>query len=205
MSKIYIIRHGQTVWNLEQKFQGWLNSDLTEKGQNQAKMAGKFLSDKHIQQIYCSPLKRVIDTLTIVQDQDEGLKQLNPILDDSLKECNYGNMEGIDENQIRTSLLLYGIDRRDPAVKFNFKFENGESYKDQLIRVLEFVSIYNLQKTKLNSLIVCHMGTMKLLSIALQNRLEKADIYEAVIWRPENNTVIVFDTESREVEVVELK
>ena len=205
MPKIYIIRHGQTLWNIEHKFQGWLNSDLTKKGQNQAKLAGQFLQSKNIQQIYCSPLKRTKDTLEIIQKQSSALKNLKPTLEDSLKECNYGDIEGVDEKLIQTSLLLQGIDRRDPHTKFNFKFKNGESYKDQLIRVLNFVSKSDLQNTNLNTLIVCHMGTMKFLSITLQNKLEQADIYEAVMWRPSNDVVVIFDTESKMIGVINLQ
>jgi broad specificity phosphatase PhoE len=205
MPKIYIIRHGETVWNLEHRFQGWENSDLTEKGQNQAKLVGRFLKDKIIEQIYCSPLKRSQDTLVTIQKEGLELELIQPIFDDNLKECSYGDIEGMDENVIRTSLLLQGIDRRDPSVKFNFKFSNGESYKDQLIRVLDFATKYDLQNTDLNTLVVCHMGTMKFLSIALQNKLEQEHIYEATMWRPSNNVVIIFDAESRKVEIVELK
>jgi broad specificity phosphatase PhoE len=205
MSKIYIIRHGETLWNLEHKFQGWENSDLTEKGQNQANIVGKFLKDIDVQRIYCSPLKRSLDTLEIIKSVSPELNQLNSLISDNLKECNYGDIEGADENLIRTSLLLQGIDRRDPNVKFNFKFKNGESYKDQLIRVLEFVSTHNLQSTELNTLIVCHMGTMKFLSLALQNKLEQDDIYESVLWRPGNNIVIIFDTQTKEIKIVKLK
>jgi broad specificity phosphatase PhoE len=205
MSKIYIIRHGETIWNLEYRFQGWKNSDLTEKGQNQAKAIGQFLKDKNIQQIFCSPLKRSLDTLEIIKSISLELRSLKTIKDRNLMECNYGDIEGMDENLIRTSLLLQGIDRKDPEVKFNFKFKNGESYKDQLIRVLEFVSTYDLQNTESNTLIVCHMGTMKFLSLALQNNLDQGNIYEAVLWRPGNDIVITFDTESGKVKIVELK
>lgn len=204
MPKIYIIRHGETVWNTERRFQGWMNSDLTEKGQDQAELAGQFLKDKKIQQIFYSPLKRVQDTLSIVQKVNLNLETIPTIGDDRLKECNYGDIDGIDEKLINTSLLLQGIDRKDPAIKFNFKFHNGESYKDQLIRVLDFVSYYSLQVSKFNALIVCHMGTMKYLSIALQNKLDIDNIYKATTWRPGNNTIVIFDTETKEVEIVEL-
>lgn len=204
MAKIYIIRHGETVWNLEHKFQGWLNSDLTDNGQNQAKLAGQFLKDQSIGQIYCSPLKRVKDTLEIIKKESKELKELDPIFNENLKECNYGDIEGMDEKLIRTNLLLQGIDRKDPETKLNFKFKNGESYKDQLIRILDFVSTYDLQNTDLNTLIVCHMGTMKFLSIAIQNKLDLDDIYEAVLWRPGNNVVIIFDTKTRLLDTFEL-
>jgi broad specificity phosphatase PhoE len=205
MSKIYIIRHGETQWNLEQKFQGWKNSDLTEKGQNQAKLAGRFLKDKNIQQIYCSPLKRTKDTLNIIQNEILNLKSVQTIFDENLKECNYGDIEGMEEKLIRTSLLLQGIDRKDPEVKFNFKFANGESYKDQLIRVLEFVSEYDLQNAVVDTLIICHQGTMKFVSIALQNSLDQEDIYNAVLTKVGNDTIIIFDTVSKFVEVIILE
>jgi broad specificity phosphatase PhoE len=204
MSKIYIVRHGETIWNLEQRFQGWENSDLTKKGQKQAMLAGQFLRDKNVQQIYCSPLQRCLDTLQIIKDQVKPLNSVEAVLDSNLKECHYGKIEGENENLIRTSLLLQGIDRKDPGVKFNFKFKNGESYKDQLIRVLRFVSTNDLQNTDLNTLIVCHMGTMKYLSIALQNKVETQDIYGATMWRPGNDTVIVFDTISKSVEIIKI-
>lgn len=204
MSKIYIIRHGETVWNLEHRFQGWKNSDLTQKGQNQAKLASEFLNDKNVQQIYSSPLQRCLDTLNIIKYQVEHFSKVKTVLVSNLKECNYGNIEGENENLIRTSLLLQGIDRKNPEVKFNFKFVNGESYKEQLIRILVFVSDYDLQNSELNTLIVCHMGTMKFLSIALQNKLKQEDINKAVMWRPGNNVVIVFDTVTKEVEIIEI-
>jgi broad specificity phosphatase PhoE len=190
MSKIYIIRHGQTVWNVEGKFQGFRNSNLTEKGMQQAIAVGKFLQDKNIQQIYCSPLQRSKDTLTIYNDE--------------LRECNYGDIEGQDENLVRTQLLLQGIDRRDPSTKFNFKFQNGESYKDQIIRVMDFIVKTNVLNTFQNTAIICHMGTLKFLNILLQGKVHIDDIHEAVMWRPSNSVVVVFDTETRTVEVIDL-
>lgn len=203
MSKIYIIRHGETVWNTQHRFQGWHNSDLTDKGQKQAKLVGDFFRNKSIDQIYCSPLQRCRDTLKIIQNTSLP-SDLSIKYDDRLKECNYGDIDGADERLIQTQLLLQGIDRKDPEIKFNFKFFNGESYKDQFIRILDFIDKIELQNTRLNTLIVCHMGTMKYLSIALQHKLKIEDIYEATMWRPNNNVLIIFDTVSGEVEIVEL-
>jgi broad specificity phosphatase PhoE len=204
MSKIYIIRHGQTVWNVEGKFQGFRNSNLTEKGMQQAIAVGKFLQDKNIQQIYCSPLQRSKDTLTIIRSQNPNFIDIETIYNDELRECNYGDIEGQDENLVRTQLLLQGIDRRDPSTKFNFKFQNGESYKDQIIRVMDFIVKTNVLNTFQNTAIICHMGTLKFLNILLQGKVHIDDIHEAVMWRPSNSVVVVFDTETRTVEVIDL-
>lgn len=204
MSKIYIVRHGETVWNVEDRFQGWENSNLTKKGRQQAKAIGKFLKEVKIEQIYCSPLKRCKDTFKIIKSAIPNLQTINIIEDDRLKECSYGNVEGLIQKQVVTHLLLKGIDRRDPEIKFNFKFLQGESYKDQLVRLLNFVDTTNLQFTKDNTLIVCHMGTMKYLSIILQNKLDMKDIYEVTMWRPSNNILVIFDTENNSLDLVEL-
>jgi broad specificity phosphatase PhoE len=204
MSKIYIIRHGQTVWNVEGKFQGWQNSNLTKKGLEQAMQIGKFLQDKSIQRIYCSPLQRAKDTFTIIRSQNPELINIDVKYYDSLKECNYGDMEGQDENLIRTRLLLEGIDRRDPFTKFNFHFQNGESYKDQIVRVMNFIVDTNVLNTFQNTAIVCHLGTLKFLHILLQGKVHIDEIYEAVMWRPNQSVIVVFDTETRTAEVIDM-
>lgn len=68
MYKLVIIRHGQTAYNLEKKFCGWTDVDLTEKGVEEAKLAGKSLKDKNISfdVAYCSLLKRAQNTLATV-------------------------------------------------------------------------------------------------------------------------------------------
>jgi broad specificity phosphatase PhoE len=205
MSKIYIIRHGQTVWNVEGKFQGFGNSNLTEKGMQQAIAVGKFLQDKSIGQIFCSPLQRAKDTLTIVRSQNPSFIDIETIYDDNLRECNYGKIEGMDEGIIRTQLLLQGIDRRDPETKFSFRFEGGESYQDQMVRAMHFIMNNEILNASENIAIICHMGTLKFLNILLQGKVSIAEIHEAVMWRPSNSVVIVIDSVSGESEVVDLE
>jgi broad specificity phosphatase PhoE len=204
MSKIYLIRHGETVWNVEGKFQGFGNSNLTEKGMQQAMAVGRFLQDKSIEQIYCSPLQRAKDTLTIIRSQNPDLIAIETIYDDKLKECNYGKIEGMDENIIRTQLLLQGIDRRDPETKFSFRFEGGESYQDQMVRAMHFIMDNEILNSKENTAIICHMGTVKFLNILLQGKVSIPDIHEAVMWRPSNSVVVVIDSVTGEAEVADL-
>jgi broad specificity phosphatase PhoE len=205
MSKIYIIRHGETVWNVEGKFQGFGNSNLTEKGEQQALNVGKFLKGKSIGQIYCSPLQRAKDTLTIIRSQNPSFVGIETVYDNNLRECNYGKIEGMDENIIRTQLLLQGIDRRDPETKFSFRFEGGESYQDQMVRAMHFIMNNEILNTTENIAIICHMGTLKFLNILLQGKVSMDEIHEAVMWRPNNSVVVVIDSVSGESEVVDLE
>ena len=67
MAKLVLIRHGQSEWNLANKFTGWIDVDLSEKGVEQAKDAGKALKEHGIQfdYAYTSVLKRAIKTLNV--------------------------------------------------------------------------------------------------------------------------------------------
>ena len=71
MYKLVLLRHGQSQWNLENRFTGWTDVDLTEQGRQEAEVAGKlFLDEGYTFDIaYTSVLKRAIRTLWIVLDQ----------------------------------------------------------------------------------------------------------------------------------------
>ncbi|MEC1652355.1 histidine phosphatase family protein [Bacillus vallismortis] len=62
MLHLYIARHGQTQWNVEKRMQGWLDSDLTELGQYNARALGERLRDNEFNQVYISPSKRTEET-----------------------------------------------------------------------------------------------------------------------------------------------
>ena len=68
MSKLILVRHGQSTYNLENKFTGWKDVDLTDKGRNEALYAIKLLENIPINVAYTSNLKRAQDTLDIILD-----------------------------------------------------------------------------------------------------------------------------------------
>ena len=70
VKKLYLMRHGQTLFNLQNKIQGWCDSPLTELGQYQAKVAGQYFKDHQItfDHAYCSTSERCSDTLELVTD-----------------------------------------------------------------------------------------------------------------------------------------
>ena len=64
--RIYLVRHGETIWNTEGRIQGWKNSNLTEKGIEDAKALGKYLRDVDFQCAFTSPFQRAIDTTKFI-------------------------------------------------------------------------------------------------------------------------------------------
>ena len=74
MIKLVLVRHGQSMWNLENKFTGWTDVELSEQGIKEAKEAGKVLKEKNFEfdVAYTSVLKRANDTLKyILEELDE--------------------------------------------------------------------------------------------------------------------------------------
>ncbi len=95
MKKIlYLMRHGQTLFNLQHKIQGWCDAPLTPLGIKQARIAGEYFKDNKIQfdHAYSSTAERACDTLEIVTDYQMPYTRVK-----GLKEWNFGVFEGKDE------------------------------------------------------------------------------------------------------------
>ena len=87
---IYLTRHGQTLWNIENRLQGRGNSKLTEEGKGRAEMLSKRMKNIHIDTIYSSPLERAFITANIIK----GDRDIEIITDDGLMEMCFGDYEG---------------------------------------------------------------------------------------------------------------
>lgn len=88
--RLYIARHGQTIWNKEKRMQGWGNSDLTKRGIKQAKLLGKALEDIEFNQVISSPLGRTIETTQYIL----GNRDVEIIMNEDFKEMGFGSWEG---------------------------------------------------------------------------------------------------------------
>jgi 2,3-bisphosphoglycerate-dependent phosphoglycerate mutase len=98
MYKIVFMRHGESTWNLANRFTGWVDVDLTEKGINEAKTAGRVLREAgfHFDLAYTSVLKRAIRTLWLALDEMDQMYL--PIKNDwRLNERHYGALQGLDK------------------------------------------------------------------------------------------------------------
>ncbi|SCH46769.1 MULTISPECIES: 2,3-diphosphoglycerate-dependent phosphoglycerate mutase [unclassified Romboutsia] len=101
MRKIVLIRHGQSLWNLENKFTGWTDVDLSENGLIEARKAGKILSEYgyEFDMAYTSVLKRSIRTLWIILDE-MNLMWIPVYKSWKLNERHYGALQGLNKDEI---------------------------------------------------------------------------------------------------------
>lgn len=112
MTNIFLIRHGQSFWNLENKFTGLVNIGLTSKGRQEAEIVGEKLANIKIDLAYTSQLIRAQETALIalesqkkacefVQKDTSSFETLPIIIDQRLNERCYGNLQGMDKDLAR--------------------------------------------------------------------------------------------------------
>lgn len=96
--KLILLRHGQSQWNLENRFTGWTDVDLTDKGREEARHAGELIKAAGLVPRYCftSYLRRAIHTLEIALDAME-LDWLPVVKDWHLNERHYGALQGLNK------------------------------------------------------------------------------------------------------------
>ena len=126
---IILVRHGQTQWNVEGRYQGRLNSDLTEKGKTQSKRnaskIAKVLDLKMPFKVFSSPLGRAKESSYLICDE-LGFDKSRVIFDERLSEFNYGIFEGKTKDECQ-ELYPQVLAQRE-ANKWSYQIENGESY-----------------------------------------------------------------------------
>lgn len=135
MSKpIFIIRHGRTVWNNEGKLQGWKNSPLLEESIVVARTIARYLVQQNaVEKIYCSPLRRCIETAEII-----GNTLAIPCeIRDEIKECNMGKCEGLTWQEAEEKFPKFFEERVQE--KWNVRWPEGESYEDVFSRAEAFL------------------------------------------------------------------
>ena len=95
MGILVLIRHGQSIWNAENRFTGWVDIDLSPKGIDEAKAAGVILQDVNFDSAFASGLKRAQRTADIILDTNKHWDNGDMILDKRLNERNYGDLQGL--------------------------------------------------------------------------------------------------------------
>ncbi len=141
MIKLVLVRHGESIWNLENKFTGWMDVDLSEKGKEEAHNAGKKLKELgfSFDVSYTSVLKRAKHTLDII------LKEMNldiPIYKSwHLNERHYGALQGLNKDETRKK---YGeqqvhIWRRSYDVRPPELDSNDKRYQSMLDKYTEYL------------------------------------------------------------------
>ena len=117
---LYILRHGETVWNREGRYQGRKDSDLTELGEMQALRQRELLASisNRPSNVYVSPQGRAVHTARLALEAPDKM-----ILDERLQEISFGDWEGVTHNEVRSQ-----VDDRYDSGYWNFHSPNGETY-----------------------------------------------------------------------------
>jgi 2,3-bisphosphoglycerate-dependent phosphoglycerate mutase len=171
MAILIIFRHGQSVWNLENKFTGWVDVELTEKGIQEAKNAGEKLKPFDFDLAYASDLKRAQNTLTLALDV--AGKTVPTIYNKALNERMYGDLQGLDKTE---TAKKYGEDQvKIWRRSFDIPPPNGESLKDTADRVIPYFKSEIEPKLKAgkNIVIAAHGNSLRALIMYLEKMTSK--------------------------------
>ena len=95
-TRIYLIRHGATTLSAEDRFSGGTEVDLSDEGRWQAACLAKRLADDHITAFYCSPMRRTVETASIVSEP----YHMKPIPMDGLREIHHGRWETLQRAEV---------------------------------------------------------------------------------------------------------
>ena len=204
MSYLILVRHGQSVWNLEKKFTGWVDVDLTENGKKEAKKSGELIKSKNIEiDIYYSSFQlRAKNTLNLIKEILNDKKVSKEAW--QLNERHYGALTGLNKDEMKVKLGEEKVhqfrrswdlrpdplDKNNPYHPLNIdtykdipinKIPDTESLKDTYERVLEFYKqeIEN-EISNNNILISAHGNSIRALCKYLfkldENQISKLEI-----------------------------
>lgn len=167
MAQLIIVRHGQSQWNLENRFTGWVDVPLSEKGVAEAKAAGVKLKDFRFDEAYTSDLQRAQHTLNYILEVS-GQTNIPTTKNVALNERMYGDLQGLDKAD---TAAKYGdeqvhIWRRS----FDVAPPGGESLKDTAARVIPYVEAEIVPKLKAgkNIIIAAHGNSLRALVMYLE-------------------------------------
>jgi len=188
-TSIFFVRHGKTLWNEEETYQGTLDSPLSETGRAQALRIADFLSSREISRMYVSPLGRAQETAGILR---EKLQCAIEVVDD-FHEMDFGVFQGKPQKAIRELFADFFEERKRD--KLHTPFPGGESYYDVYLRVLRKTLAIDAE----------HEGTIAIVGHESVNRIIRGIIEElpleaSVHLRQKNNEIIEYRLdEDREI------
>jgi 2,3-bisphosphoglycerate-dependent phosphoglycerate mutase len=162
MARLTLLRHGQSQWNLENRFTGWVDVDISEKGEEEARTAGELIKGLPVDVVFTSVLKRAIRTADIALDV-AGLHDLPTHRDQALNERHYGDLQGLNKAETAEKFgdeLVHQWRR-----SYDVPPPNGESLKMTQERVAPYyrAEIVPLLQQGANVLVVAHGNSLRAL------------------------------------------
>lgn len=165
MALLVLVRHGESQWNLENRFTGWTDVPLTEKGRAEARRAGEKLRGIHFDQAYTSVLERATESLDIIL-KVIGQEDIPVAYDQALNERHYGDLQGLNkaETAAKFGAEQVHIWRRS----YDVAPPGGESLKDTAARTLPYFEAHILPDLRAgkNVLVSAHGNSLR--SIVMQ-------------------------------------
>lgn len=176
MSTLVLLRHGESQWNLENRFTGWVDVPLSPKGEKEAEAAGRMLAGQHFDCAFTSALARAQETLRIVAEQI-GQPDLPTVRDAALNERHYGDLQGLNKaetaekfGEAQVKLWRRSYDVRPPG---------GESLEDTAARTLPYFESHIIPelRTGHDVLVVAHGNSLRSIVMHL-DRLTREQVVE---------------------------
>ena len=155
---IYLVRHGQTDWNIEGKLQGKIDIKLNENGRRQSRMIAQIILKLNIDKIISSDLIRARETAEIINE----IIGKNITFDERIREVNYGILEGMSRNSVTQEMwnIYNNVPEKLKAEANVHLFKRIKSFFDEL------------QNSKENILIVTHGGALRMIMYYAKNKNE---------------------------------
>ena len=180
LTTLVLIRHGQSLWNAENKFTGWTDIGLSEKGIEEAEEAGKKLKNVPFDVVHTSALIRAQKTAEIIIKKNKKSKKIPVYKDKRLNERHYGSLQGLNKKETAEK---YGAEqvhiwRRS----FDVPPPDGESLKMNAERTIPYFKeniIQDLKKGK-NVLVSAHGNSLRSIVMYIEN-ISKEDVVKLEI------------------------
>ena len=220
MSYLILVRHGQSVWNLEKKFTGWVDVDLTENGKSEAIKAGELIKTKNINiDIYYSSFQlRAKNTLKLIKQELKDMKVSKEAW--QLNERHYGALTGLNKDEMKAKLGEEKVhqfrrswdlrpdplDKKNPYHPINIdtykeipndRIPDTESLKDTYERVLEFYKQEIENKISNNNILISAHGNSIRALCKYLFKLDKNQISKLEI--PTGNPLLITLDDNRKI------
>lgn len=167
MAVLTLVRHGESQWNLENRFTGWVDVDLSPKGELEALNAGLAMADVPADAVFTSVLTRAIRTADIAL-KVVGKHHLPTKRDQALNERHYGDLQGLNKKE---TAVKFGDEQvHQWRRSFDIAPPNGESLKDTRERVMPYfeAEIAPLLKAGKNVIVFAHGNSLRALIMKIE-------------------------------------
>ncbi len=174
MALLVLLRHGESQWNLENRFTGWVDVPLTDRGREEARRAARVLRGIRFDKAYTSVLQRATETLDIVL-RELGQTHIPVERDPALNERHYGDLQGLNKEETARKFGAEQVHlwRRS----YDVAPPGGESLKDTAGRTLPYFESHivpDLRAGK-NILVSAHGNSLRSIVMHL-DRLSKEEV-----------------------------